>query len=114
MLDKLILTLSFVNLLTNSAYSCIAPFYPLEAIKKGVDPIYIGFIFSVYSLTKAIVAPIVGQLMAKTGRKFMIYSGVILEGTAIICFGLIDYVEDPKMYAILSAVCRIFEGTGNA
>jgi len=42
MFDKLILTLSLVNLLTNSAYSSIAPFYPLEAAKKGVNPLLIG------------------------------------------------------------------------
>lgn len=84
MFDKLIVTLSFVNLLTNSAYSSIAPFYPLEAAKKGVSPIYIGFIFSAYSMTKTIVSPIVGRLMAKTGRKPMIYAGVLLEGSAII------------------------------
>ena len=114
MIDKLILTLSLVNLLTNSAYSSIAPFYPLEAANKGINPVligksklqfcvkfwersvnfakisiliscisltssYTGFIFSVYSLTKSIVAPIVGQLMAKTGRKVMIFSGLMLE-----------------------------------
>ena len=46
MFDKLILTLSLVNLLTNSAYSSIAPFYPLEAAGKGVNPIYIGILFT--------------------------------------------------------------------
>ena len=44
----------------------------------------------------------------------MIFSGLILEGCAIICFGLIDFVEDGTTYAILSAVCRMFEGVGNA
>ena len=42
MFDKLILTLSLVNLLTNSAYSSIAPFYPLEAANKGINPLLIG------------------------------------------------------------------------
>jgi MFS family permease len=48
----------------------------------------IGFIFSVYSLSKAIVAPIVGKLMAKTGRKVMIYTGLILE----VCFFSIIHI----------------------
>ena len=42
MFDKLTATLSLINLLTNSAYSSIVPFYPLEATKKGIDPILIG------------------------------------------------------------------------
>lgn len=65
-------------------------------------------------MTKSIVAPIVGILMAKTGRKFMIFTGLLMEGIAIICFGLIDFIEDGTAYAILSGVCRMFEGAGNA
>ena len=42
MFDILVLTLFLINLLTNSAYSSIVPFYPLEASKKGIDPILIG------------------------------------------------------------------------
>ena len=42
MFDKLVFILSMINLCTNSAYSSVAPLYPLEAVKKGIDPIFIG------------------------------------------------------------------------
>jgi MFS family permease len=39
----------------------------------------IGFIFSVYAVVKAIVEPIFGRLIEKTGWRFIMYSGLILE-----------------------------------
>jgi len=53
----------FINFLTNSVYSSIAPFFPQEALNKGVSPHFFGFIFAVYSFTKAISSPLIGKLM---------------------------------------------------
>lgn len=114
LLNPLILTLALVNLLTNSAYSSIAPFFPFEAVKKGVNPSYIGFIFAVYSLSKACVSPIIGKIMSKTGRNIIIKFGLIFEGGAILLFGLIDYIDDGTTYGVLAGLCRAFEGAGNA
>jgi len=91
-LDKTIITLAGLNLITNSAYSSIAPFYPFEAIKKGVNPVYIGFIFAVYSLTKTLVSPIVGSVMNTVSRKKIILFGLLVEGIAILGFGLIVFI----------------------
>jgi hypothetical protein len=55
MFDALILTLSLVNLLTNSAYSSIAPFYPLEAANKGVNPILIGKFIFISKFTRTVL-----------------------------------------------------------
>jgi hypothetical protein len=38
--------LCVVNLFANSAYSSIAPFYPIEAVKKGVPSSTLGLIFA--------------------------------------------------------------------
>ena len=35
---KIITVLCLINLFANSAYSSIAPFYPYEAVKKGLPP----------------------------------------------------------------------------
>lgn len=110
----MILTLAGLNVLTNSAYSSIAPFFPLEAVTKGVNPAYLGFIFAVYSLTKSLVSPIIGNLMNYFPRKHFILVGLFLEGTAIVAFGLIDFIEDGLAYGIVAGICRIFEGMGNA
>lgn len=42
MLDKVVLTLCLVQLLSNASYSVVSPFFPLEVKKKEIDEIFIG------------------------------------------------------------------------
>ena len=44
MVDKVVLCLCIITLLSNASFSLIAPFYPLEAKNKGIDLIYVGFL----------------------------------------------------------------------
>ena len=44
MVNKVVLCLCLITLLSNANYSLIAPFYPLEVKTKGIDVIYIGFL----------------------------------------------------------------------
>lgn len=60
---KIITILCLVNFTANSAYSSIAPFYPKEAIKKGVPESLLGFIFSGYSISMFIFAPLFGKML---------------------------------------------------
>jgi len=75
-----------VNLLANSAYSSIAPFYPQEAARKGVPTSVHGLVFSAYSL--------------------------LCEGFSMLIFGLFYYINDPSQYAMASFMCRFLEGFG--
>jgi hypothetical protein len=43
--------------LSISCYSVIAPFMPLEIVKKGADENVIGWIIGVYSLAMIVVSP---------------------------------------------------------
>jgi predicted MFS family arabinose efflux permease len=60
---RVITILCLVNFTANSAYSSIAPFYPKEAIKKGVPESLLGFIFSGYSVSMCIFAPLFGKML---------------------------------------------------
>ena len=113
-LDRVIMILACLNFLTNSVYSSIAPFFPLEAMQKGVPSEYIGFIFAFYSFTKALVSPVVGKLMNYFERKSIIVVGLILESIAIMLFGFLDNINDRKWFAIGASGCRMMEGVGNA
>ena len=44
MVDKVIVCLCIITMLSNASFSLIAPFYPLEVEKKNIDSIYIGFL----------------------------------------------------------------------
>ena len=94
-MELLVLILALVNLLANTAYSSIAPIFPLAAIEKGIPNTYIGFIFSMYSLMKVIMSPFVAVLMNQTGRRAILLRGLVFEGVAIITFGVLDFIQDP-------------------
>ena len=51
MVDKVILCLCIITLLSNASFSLIAPFYPLEVKEKGIDVIYIGFLMGYANMT---------------------------------------------------------------
>ena len=105
--------LCLVNLTANSAYSSIAPFYPAEALAKGVPEASFGFIFAGYSISMCVFAPLFSHMLTKYGRKRVLILGCLCESIAMICFGLFIYIEDPLWYAILSFICRFVEGFGN-
>jgi MFS family permease len=112
--DYLMISLVLVNFFANSAYSSIAPFYPKEALAKGVPEELIGFVFAGYSVSMLIMSPIAGKVMAKLGRKKVLMNGLFCEACALGCFGFLKYVNDPTAFAILTFAIRSVEGTGNA
>jgi len=60
-----------------------------------------------------VFSPVFGKMLTKLGRKKVLVIGCLCEGTAMICFGFLDYMEDPIAYATLSFLCRFVEGFGN-
>lgn len=105
--------LCLINLFANSAYSSIAPFYPHDAVEKGVPKASIGFIFASYSLAMLMFAPLFGALLNKFGGKNVLLLGCLCESIAMFCFGFLIYVDSPLTYGILSIVYRFVEGFGN-
>ena len=114
MVRWVVVQLALVNLFANSAYSCIAPFFPLEAAKKGVPESVIGFIFSGYSVAMVILSPLIAKYMHKLGRKNVIVAGLALEGTAMLLFAFVSYIDGAMSYAIVCFSVRLVEGAGNA
>lgn len=41
-------------------------------------------------------------------------TGCLCEGIAMLVMAFIDYTSSPIAFGVLSAVCRMVEGTGNA
>jgi MFS family permease len=105
--------LCLVNLFANSAYSSIAPFYPIEAVKKGVPSSALGFIFAGYSLSMCVFAPLFSRMLTRFGRKNVLMLGCLCESISMFGMGFFDYIESPMVYGILSFLCRVIEGFGN-
>jgi MFS family permease len=107
------LILCLVNFTANSAYSSIAPFYPGEAVKKGVDEAFIGLIFAGYSTSIFLFSPLFGYMLNKIGRKKVLMIGCLCQGIAMLCFTIFIYVENPYAFGIISFFIRFTEGFGN-
>ena len=109
----LLAILCAVNLLANSAYSSIAPFYPTEAISKGVPESIFGLVFSSYSIAMVIFAPMYAKLLYNHGCRTVLTMGCISEGIAMVIFGTFHYIDDAATFASCSIFCRFLEGFGN-
>ena len=95
-----------------AAYSITPPYLPVEATSKGVDQVYIGMMFTVYSAAFAIVSPFIGKVLSKYGRRNMLVFGVVLMFIANIGFALMHYVNDTKLFSVCFVMMRIFQGIG--
>ena len=111
--SKLLLAcLCMVNLFANSAYSSIAPFYPNEAVKKGVPTSVHGIVFSAYSISMAIFSPLFAGLLNTKGPRKVLILGCICEGVSMLIFGLFDFIQGATAYGVCSFLCRFLEGFG--
>jgi MFS family permease len=112
---KIIVTvLCLVNLIANSAYSSIAPFFPDEALKAGVSKSALGVIFSGFSIAMLISAPFLGQMLTSMGRKNVLIMGCVCESISMGFFGFLAVFTNPTNYFVAAFVCRFANGFGNA
>ena len=67
-----------------SAYTSIAPFYPVIAVERNVPTYFIGIIFAGYAVSMLIFSPFIYKLMEKIGRKKTLMVGLCFETLAMI------------------------------
>ena len=83
-----------------------APFYPLEAEKKGCVPSEYGLVFGIFELTVFLVSPIIGANLNRMGMKFTLNFGIGTVGVTSIFFGLLDKIQDANTFLALSFALR--------
>ncbi|RCN47129.1 transporter, major facilitator family protein [Ancylostoma caninum] len=110
----ILVMLSSANLWSIVAFSCIAPFYPMEAKKKGLSDFEIGLTFGIFELMIFLASPIAGKLMPRFGPKNLFTIGLTSTGTIAILFGFIDLIPTRREFFIASLIIRILEGIGEA
>ena len=86
----------------------IAPLMPIYAKSLGATGIWLGIIFSGFSLSRAIVTPIIGKLSDKKGRKRFIAPGLLLYSIISLLYplaGKVYYLTTVRlMHGIASAM----------
>ncbi|RCN41954.1 hypothetical protein ANCCAN_12059 [Ancylostoma caninum] len=84
-----VVMLALANLCSTVAFSCIAPFYPDEAKKKGMTESQTGIVFGIFELVMFVTAPVFGRYMTSIGSKNMFTLGLAITGITAILFGLV-------------------------
>jgi MFS family permease len=94
------------NILSNSCYSLIVPFLPLELMKYGIGVSTIGYIFCMYSVAVIIGSPLVGKIMTTVGRKKILIFGLFFMGIAMIGFGIIPLTKNAAVFTFFAFFFR--------
>ena len=102
--------LASANILSNSCYSMVVPFLPLELHKWGLDISIIGYIFSIYSLAVIFGSPVVGKLLSIVGRKNMLIIGLTSMGCSMIGYGALDMSPNLAVFTFFSFFFRFTQG----
>ena len=113
MVDKVILCLCIITLLSNASFSLIAPFYPLEAQNKGIDVVYVGFLMSTQSLTFIFSSIGTGRALNKIGRTRGMILGVLLIIVSIMGLGSLKYVQKKERFVLFSFLFKFLCGLGS-
>ena len=65
--------MALMNFSTQVSFAVIAPFYPVEAAKKGATSTEIGLIFGIFQLIIFITSPIYGQSVSNPFYLFLLH-----------------------------------------
>ena len=83
--SQLILFLTvFIDLL---GFGIVIPFLPMFAQKMGVGAAGVGLVLSIYSLMQLIVAPILGRVSDRIGRRPVIMLGLLGSSIGYVIYG---------------------------
>lgn len=79
---------------TNSVYSLASLFLPSLYKEKSVAGVWVGLVFSMYSIAVVLVSPIIGKVVSKIGYANLITIGLVLMGISIIPVGFLPEIEN--------------------
>lgn len=114
--DQLLIIVTFVvvNFCNALCASMQAPFYPREAVRKGLKVWHFGLVFGAFELTVFAVSPLIGTFLKKLGVKKTLNIGISLVGTVLIFYGMLGQLESGVWFLGLSFLLRMIEACGNS
>lgn len=112
--DKTIAWICVCTLISNSAYSLIAPFLPIELEEKGVVGGSVGLIFMVYSIAVVLASISLGSFINTVGTTNLIVLGIFNMGITFVLFGMIDDMTNTTLIIGYSLGLRLMQGASSA
>ena len=102
------------NLMAGVSMSILAPFYPGEALTKGVSITQSGIVLGSVFLTTIIFTPILGKYMATLGARRFLLLGTLVCGLGNLASGWLDKVQGSTAFFALSLTMRVLAAIGES
>jgi len=109
-----VVTFVVVNFCNAMCVSMQAPFYPREAVSKGLEVWHFGLVFGAFEITVFIVSPIIGNNINRFGVKKTLNIGIGAVGVILILYGCLGMIQSGKLFLAFSFILRMFEACGNS
>ncbi|CAI2367076.1 unnamed protein product [Moneuplotes crassus] len=114
-MDWVIFWLIIVNVMSQSSFSLMAPFYPSMAKdEKGVGSAVVGVLMASLSVSFVITSCIIGMVISKIGRRLVLYSGIFIGVGSMVGFGFMIWINNTVLFIILSFTLRLLTGVASA
>ncbi|TKR59269.1 hypothetical protein L596_028968 [Steinernema carpocapsae] len=108
-----LILLSVITFADTVENSCISPFFPTEAEKKGMSSSEIGVIMGARQLIILIFSPVMGRFMANIGTKRMFIAGISIVGCTTITLGFMPHWPAGRPFFIIAIAVNIIEALGD-
>merc|ERR1712179_876552 len=102
------------SLFAGISLSLLLPFFPDEALLKGVSVTQSGVVMSSVFVTTIICTPLFGKYIDLLGARLFLIVGSFVVAIGNIVFGFIDRIEDKNVFFALAIVIRIFTAIGES
>lgn len=109
-----VISFSLSNLGVGCFFSILGPFFPNEAVKKGLSTTVVGAIIAIFELIVVLLSPVYGIYLTQIGAKFMYVAGVMICGAGTVLFGFVDGCPDGLPFAVVCFLVRVVEALGAA
>ena len=113
-MDQLILILffpSFFESFPSQFFFYIqAPFFPIEATKKGATPNQFGPVFGITYLAQMCLAPIIGKIVANFGIGTPFKCSWIIYSVNITSFAFLSYINNTSNFLAVAYFLRFNQG----
>ncbi|XP_066287004.1 MFS-type transporter SLC18B1-like isoform X3 [Branchiostoma lanceolatum] len=105
------LCVGFLNFAGMSCEAIIAPFFPIEALRRGASQTTVGFVFGCFSAVQFLGGLVFGKFITTVGSRFVLIGGTFVAGSCSLLFGFLEYMEGATFIAFCFAI-RTMEALG--
>ena len=102
------------NLFAGVSLSLLAPFYPGEALAKGVSVTQSGVVLGSVFITTVVLTPIMGHYMARFGARRFLLGGSTVCALGNLVSGWLDRVEGSGAFFGASLAIRVVTAVGES